>query len=322
MNQSATTPEVICAGIIVADHICTPIDHLPIAGELVRTDGIQLAIGGCAANTSVDLAKLGVAATIVGRVGNDSYGELIRNMLNRAGVATGHVSKVADCETSQTMIVLVKGQDRRFVHSFGANAHFTAEDIQLDQFASAKVLYVGGYLLMPKVEPAALALALKSAQQAGIKTVLDVGIPGPGDYVSKLTSVLPFVDVFLPNEDEGRIILNEADPYEQARRFRDMGARTVVITRGEQGSILLSGDLKIKAGIFQVNYVDGSGSGDAFDAGFIYGLLNNNDLPTCLTMASALGASCVQAIGTTPGVFNRTELNHFLRDHQLNVASW
>ena len=111
-------PDVLCAGIIVADHVCTPIDHLPAAGELVMADGMLLTIGGCAANAAVDLAKMGVRAAVVGRVGDDVFGGVVTEMLRDAGVDTTSVQKTAGVETSQTLIVNVKGQDRRFVHTF------------------------------------------------------------------------------------------------------------------------------------------------------------------------------------------------------------
>ena len=61
--------DVLCAGIIVADHVCTPISHVPAAGELVMAEGMLLTIGGCAANAAVDLAKMEVQCAVVGRVG-------------------------------------------------------------------------------------------------------------------------------------------------------------------------------------------------------------------------------------------------------------
>ncbi len=66
--MSAST-DVLCAGIIVADHVSSPIPHLPAAGELVLADQLLLTIGGCAANVAVDLVKLGVSASVVGRSG-------------------------------------------------------------------------------------------------------------------------------------------------------------------------------------------------------------------------------------------------------------
>src|SRR6267154_1009654 len=78
--------DVLCAGIIVADHVCAPIPHLPAAGELVTTERMLLTIGGCAANVAVDLVKMGVRAAVVGRVGGDIFGRVVAEMLGQAGV--------------------------------------------------------------------------------------------------------------------------------------------------------------------------------------------------------------------------------------------
>jgi sugar/nucleoside kinase (ribokinase family) len=99
-----------------------------------------------------------------------------------------------------------------------------------------------------------------------------------------------------------------------------MGAKTVVITMGGEGSVLVQEGKRLRAGVFSVPYVDGSGGGDAFDAGFIYGLLHDLDAADCLRIASALGASCVRAIGTTPGVFTRPECEAFLRANSLAIT--
>src|SRR5438132_1217701 len=113
--------EVLCAGIVVADHVCAPISHLPAAGELVMTDRLLLTVGGCAANAAVDLAKMGVRAAVVGRVGGDVFGRVVAEMLGQAGVDVSALRVSPDAETSQTLIVNVRGQDRRFIHTFGAN---------------------------------------------------------------------------------------------------------------------------------------------------------------------------------------------------------
>ena len=83
--------------------------------------------------------------------------------------------------------------------------------------------------------------------------------------------------------------------------------------------MLVRDGMRLKVGVFSVPYVDASGGGDAFDAGFIYGLLRGLDADGCLQVASALGASCVRAIGTTPGVFTRDECEQFLGEHSLAV---
>jgi sugar/nucleoside kinase (ribokinase family) len=311
--------EVLCAGIVVADHVCNPIEHLPTAGELVTTDQMLLTIGGCAANTAVDLVKMGVRATVAGRVGDDAFGPVVTELLRNRGVDVSGLRVSAGAATSQTMIINVAGQDRRFIHTFGANAEFAASDLPIEELARYQVLYVGGYLVMPSLRPKDLIPVFWKARQAGVKTVLDVVVPGPGDHLSHLADLLRHVDVFLPNNHEAELICGEYDPLKQAEFFHKLGADTVVVTLGGEGSVLVRQDLRLRASVFQVPYVDGSGGGDAFDAGYIYGLLHDWPPEECLRVASALGASCVRAIGTTPGVFTRVECEQFLRDNQLQI---
>jgi sugar/nucleoside kinase (ribokinase family) len=311
--------DVLCAGIVVADHVCTPIDRIPLPGELVMADGMLLTIGGCAANAAVDLTKMGVRSAVVGRVGQDIFGRVVADLLREAGVDVSLIQHSATAGTSQTMIVNVKGQDRRFIHTFGANAEFSARDISLDRVKRCKVLYLGGYLVMASVRVDELAGLFAEARQAGVLTVLDVVVPGPGDYLPQFEELLPHVDVFLPNQHEAQIITGEPDPVREAEFFRKLGAKTVVITMGGDGSVLVGDGVKLRAGVYQVPFVDGSGGGDAFDAGFIYGLLNEMNTEDCLRYASALGASCVRAIGTTPGVFTRAECEAFLKERTLQI---
>jgi sugar/nucleoside kinase (ribokinase family) len=316
MNQQA---EVLCAGILVADHVCTPIAHVPAAGELVMADSMLLTIGGCAANAAVDLAKMEVRAAVVGRVGRDIFGRIVVEMLRDAGVDVSLVRESGTAATSQTLIVNVAGEDRRFIHTFGANGEFSAGDIPQDRLASCKVLYLGGYLLTPSLAQEELVPVFAAARELGVKTVLDVAIPRPGEYLSRLDKLLPHVDLFLPNGHEGELITGLRDPLEQADTFARLGAGTTVITMGGEGAVLVQKGVRLRCGAFKVDYVDGSGGGDAFDAGYIYGLLHAMGPEDCLRVASALGASCVRAIGTTPGVFTRAECEAFLRTNRLTI---
>ncbi|MBL8797255.1 MAG: carbohydrate kinase family protein [Planctomycetia bacterium] len=312
-------PDVLCAGIVVADHVCMPIDHLPAAGELVMTDRMLLTIGGCAANAAVDLTKMGVRAAVVGRVGNDVFGKVVADLLREAGVDVSLMQFSEAAQTSQTLIVNVQGQDRRFIHTFGANGEFRAANIPREYFGRSQILYLGGYLVMPNVRADELAEVFAAAQQAGTRTVLDVVTPGPGSYLPGLKQLLPHVDVFLPNSHEAEVISGVHDPLQQAELFHEFGAKTVVITMGGDGSVLVTNGLRLRAGVYQVPFVDGSGGGDAFDAGYIHGMLQQLPTEDCLRIASALGASCVRAIGTTPGVFTRAECEAFLKEQSLRI---
>lgn len=311
--------DVLCAGIIVADHVCTPISHLPKAGELIMADRLLLTIGGCAANSAVDLVKMGVRTAVAGRVGSDVFGRVVTEMLRAEGVVVDAIQETPGTDTSQTLIVNVAGEDRRFIHTFGANGHFRAADIPLNRLTGLKALYLGGYLLMENVRQEELVPVFQAARRAGVKTVLDVVIPRPAEYLSRLEQILPWTDVFLPNAHEGELITGEKDALKQAELFHRLGCGTAVVTMGGDGAVLVSKETRLRAGIFSVPFVDGSGGGDAFDAGYIYGLMHGLDTEECLRVASALGASCVRAIGTTPGVFTRSECEEFLREHTLRI---
>ncbi len=316
--MSAPT-DVLCAGIVVADHVSSPISHLPAAGELVLADQLVLTIGGCAANVAVDLVKLGVSAAVVGRVGGDVFGRVVADMLRERQVDVSSLLISPDRDTSQTLIVNVAGQDRRFIHTFGANGDLRAADIPLERVATCRVLYLGGYLLMGGVHAEELIPVFAAARRAGAKTVLDVVTPGPADYLPRLEKILPHVDVFLPNDHEAELILGEKDSLRQAERFHQMGARTVIITKGDRGSLLVGESVRLRAETYHMPFVDGTGGGDAFAAGYIDGLLRGLDAEGCLRIGSAVGASCVRAIGTTAGVFTRSELEAFLRENPLRI---
>jgi sugar/nucleoside kinase (ribokinase family) len=310
---------VVCAGVVVADHVCTPIDHLPAAGELVAADQLVLNIGGCASNAAMDLARLGVRAAVCGKVGDDVFGRFVADTLVAQGVDVQALAVDPSRSTSQTLIVNVKGEDRRFIHSFGANAGLSAADLDRVLAHPPRVLYVGGYLILPALDAEALADRFARARKAGTITILDVVTPGPGDYLRQLRPVLPETDVFLPNADEAALILGEPDPLRQAQAFRELGARRVVITQGGHGAIVLSDTLRVRLGTYPVTPIDASGGGDAFDAGYIAGLLEGLSELDCLKLASAVGASCVRAVGTTAGVFTRAEAAAFIAEHELAV---
>jgi sugar/nucleoside kinase (ribokinase family) len=280
---------------------------------------LLLNIGGCASNAAVDLSRLGVHSAVCGKVGDDVFGRFVRETLESHGVDVRPLGTDPARATSQTLIVNVKGEDRRFIHSFGANRGLTALDLDGALEPPPRVLYVGGYLILPGLEADALAERFARVRKAGTLTMLDVATPGPGDYLRHLWPLLPHTDVFLPNTDEAALILGERDPLRQALAFHDLGARRVVITRGEHGAVVVSDTLRARLGAFPMTFVDGSGGGDAFDAGYITGHLDGRDELGCLTFASAIGASCVRAVGTTAGVFTRAEAEQFLKEHSLAV---
>jgi sugar/nucleoside kinase (ribokinase family) len=307
--------------MVVTDHLCTPISHLPAAGELVTADELVLNIGGGAANAAVDLSRLGVRAAVCARVGDDIFGRFATETLVNHGIDVQALKVDPSRATSQTLIINVRGEDRRFIHSIGANLGFTTSDLDPVLDPPPRILYIGYFLILPGLDAEGLAARFARARAGGTWTVLDVAIPAGGNYLDPLRTVLPHTDVFLPNTDEAALILGETDPVRQARAFHSLGARRVVITRGGEGAIAVSDGLQVRLGAYSIPFVDGSGGGDAFVAGYMAGLLDDRSELDCLKLASAVGASCVRAVGTTAGVFNRAEADAFIAGHELGVES-
>jgi sugar/nucleoside kinase (ribokinase family) len=311
--------DVLCVGILVADMFAPPLPRLPDEGELLRVDEMLLSTGGCAANTGIDLVRLGARVAVSGKVGNDIFADFVAADLAAQGLDTTGLRRSASAPTSRTIILPVIGQDRRYIHMVGANAELTPADVDLNLLARARCLYVGGYQLFPGFDPNSLIGLFRLARERGILTVLDVAGVQPEQGMAPFEQVLPLTDVFLPNDDEAALITGEQDAARQARRFVACGAGMAVITRGERGVVVCRGERILSAGTYDVEVVDPSGAGDAFDAGFITGLLAGWDLERTLAFASAVGASACTRLGTTAGVFTRQQALDFIATRRLPI---
>ncbi|NQT12947.1 MAG: carbohydrate kinase family protein [Planctomycetes bacterium] len=314
--------DCLCAGILFADVACAPVERVPNPGELVPTDLMQLGLGGCASNAGLDLAKLGRRVGVSGCVGDDFFGQFIVEALADDLIDTSGIHRVSGTCSASSMIINVRGQDRRFISTPAACTRFTVAHIPADWVRQAKVFYVGGYYMMPELETEEMVDLFRTARAAGTKTILDVVVYGDKDYWGRLAPILPETDIFLPNDDEAALITGLDDPLEQAARFREAGAGTVVITQGDAGSLLVSEKVRLRAGVYPVEFVGGTGSGDAFDAGFIAGLLADEDPAGCLRWGSALGASCVRSITATESIFSRAEAEAFMEEHELKIEAF
>ena len=321
--MSERAQSVLCAGILVADVFVPPLPRLPAAGELLTTEDFLVQTGGCAANTAAGLTRLGVSASVIGRVGDDLFGGFVEQELRRQGIDTSGIRRSSGFGTSKTVIIPVIGEDRRFIHTFGANAAVSAEDIDRLKVAEADVLYVGGYLVLPALEQVELGECLRLARASGVRTVLDVVVPADstGVSVALVRELLPSVDFFMPNDDEARALTGEADPARQAERLLELGAETVVIKMGERGALLASSEERLELPPPRVEVVDQSGAGDAFVAGFIVGILEGWDRERCLRFASVIGASACTRLGCTAGVFTRPEAEAYLEAYPLEVRA-
>ncbi|MDP6780007.1 MAG: carbohydrate kinase family protein, partial [Candidatus Latescibacteria bacterium] len=298
---------------------CGPVDSLPPEGALLALDALPNKVGGCAANVAIVLARQGMSVDVAGCMGDDGAGKVLRAELERQGVGCGRLSVTDAYPTSQTIILLIKGEDRRYFHVFGANRAFAFDQIDRNWAASLKAFYVGGLFAMPGIDLVELGDLLQFCRSRGVVTVVDVVMAQDLGSDPCLDAWLPHVDWFLPNDDEARLFTGEEDPEAQLRVLQGAGAKHVIITLGERGALAAAGSRRWRCGTYPVDAVDPSGSGDAFDAGVIAAAVRGRSVPDALRLGSALGASAVRAVGTTDGVFTAAEAEAYMCEHALEI---
>ncbi len=321
MPEPNPSPQVLCAGILVADIFVPPMPSLPASGELRATEDFLLETGGCAANVATSLTRLGVSAAVSGVVGTDVFGDFLINELTEKGADTSGIRRTPYFGTSKTVVLPVIGDDRRFIHTFGANNDFNEKDIALDTLEEGSVLYLGGLLIMPALKSEGVARLFEAARSRRITTVLDVVVPigDASEAMEYLRPILRHTDLFMPNDEEAHSLTGEEEVEKQADAFLKAGCTTIIITQGVKGTLLKNKEVALYADTYPIEFVDGSGSGDAFAAGYITGLVEGWDLKRTLTFASAIGASACTQLGCTPGVFNREQAQTMMSEYLLNI---
>ncbi|MDR3111461.1 MAG: carbohydrate kinase family protein [Planctomycetaceae bacterium] len=311
----------ICNGILFADVACFPISHIPAAGELLTTERIELNLGGCAANVAFDLARLGVSVAVAGCVGDDAFSDFIVRAISLPTINVDFLQHSPQNCPGTAIHINVRNEDRRFICTTGANDNFVFDD-KLIKFITSetkrderKILYLGGFFMLRSLENEQTPRILQAARDNGWQVMLDVVLNGDRPYWQLLEPLLPFADFFMPNENESEAVTGLKKPSEQAKRFLDAGAKAVLITQGENGVTYFDEHETFHTDIFNMEYVSGSGSGDAFCAGLIAGLLDGQNIEESIRWGSAVGASSVRGVSTTATVFNREELMEFLSRH-------
>lgn len=266
--------------IVAAGHIC--LDITPIfpgetegsiaevltPGRLIHMNGVDVHIGGSAANTGLALKKMGADVRILGKIGQDTFGELARSSLKKYQAEDGLIWENGG-RTSYSVILAVPGTDRIFLHDPGANDSYCAEDIPEKELEGAGLFHFGYPPLMRKMyqgKGEELKKILQRAKTHGIPVSLDMAAvdadspAGNADWEGILKNVLPLVDIFLPSIEEllfmadreiyekiirlaaGRDVTEvvdiEKDVAGVAKKMLDWGARIVLVKCGRRGLYL------------------------------------------------------------------------------------
>jgi sugar/nucleoside kinase (ribokinase family) len=303
-----TKKTIICLGLLVADTVGRPIDQLPRRGTLELIDQIELHIGGCAANTGASLGKLGLPVAVLGKVGQDGFGEYLLHALQKVGVDIRGVVQSVDSPTAATIVTVHSDAERSFLHVAGANATFTAKDVRWELTEGATIFHVAGLQLMSAFEGEDVGTVVAEAKQRGLLTTLDTVMNPRSAGWQGIAPALPYLDWALPSLEESAQLTGTMNPEEQVKRFRDAGVRNVAIKLGGAGCYIAPEDAKpFTIPAFPVIAVDALGAGDAWVAGFLTGLHQGWSLNKTARFANQVGACCVQALGATTGIRSLVE---------------
>lgn len=295
--------QVVCLGILVADVVGKPIEAFPPRGTLAPVERMELHAGGCAVNTGIALARLGVSTAILGKVGADGFGDFLRQALEKNGIEAQGIVLDPSVSTSASMVAVHADGERTFLHHTGANAVYSAADVAWPVIEAADVLHVAGPFLMDKFVGSDCADVLQRAKALGKTTTLDTVWDFTGRWLETLAPCLPFLDYALPSLEEARRITGQQAPRDIAQVFLDYGVGSVGIKMGEAGAyVRTAGGDEMTLPPMRVEAVDALGAGDAWAAGFLCGLTRGWDMEKTARFANAVGACCVQALGATTGI--------------------
>lgn len=320
--NAADRKGIAVAGSVIVDKI-NSITAYPSSGELTQIRSIQKAVGGCVPNVALDLKKIAPSLPIsaIGKIGADPEGVFVTQVLRDGGVDTSGF-KVMDAEqTSFTEVMSIPGGQRTFFVYSGASADFGVADMDLEKIP-ARLLHLGYFLLLQKVDGGDGLAILKKAQEQGIETSIDL-VSENSDRYSLVLPCLPYTDYLIINELEaGRLadMVPEKKNLEAiARKLKALGVRKKVIIHMPECSVCLSeeGFSGLGSYILPEGYIQGTtGAGDAFCAGALIGIYNGWSDMQIMEFASSCAVMALGAADATSGMKNQQQIIDFCKSFE------
>ena len=296
--------DISILGIFVAD-ISFSGHKIPTTGETVLGDNYNIGPGGKGCNQAISISRLGGTVNFISKLGNDEYGKLALNKLQKdnidksniiisnkhqTGVAGIHVDK----NTGKNAIIVVRG----------APSSLTTKEIDTNLIKQSKI-----FLTQLEIPIEVSLYCLKAAKEYGLINILN---PAPACELSK--DFFKLVDYFTPNETEAEFytgvkISNENDAKISATKLIEMGIKKVIITLGEKGLFYSDGKEEIYMKASSDKAVDTTGAGDAFNGGFSFALLKGKKIKECLEIANKVAGLSTTKLGAGDSMPTLEEIN-------------
>ncbi len=286
--------QVSIIGNVNADIVARPVSALPSPGTEQAVDSIEFRVGGAGAIAALCLARFGIHADLLGRVGNDPLGRVLLDELAEAGVPVDGIG--VGGATGICVATEAAGRDRSFLIAPGSVREFSLSQVP-DRALSSQQVLVCGYFLIPALRGGgAVGYSKRSARGAARRSLTPGWDPDgwPAAAKDEILDLLPSVSVFAPNESEALAITGEGSVEQAARALQDRSGGWCIVKRGAQGSLAVGpkrAEFAIDAP--QVSVVDTTGAGDAFNAGIVRARLEGMPWQEAVRFATLLASTVV-----------------------------
>jgi sugar/nucleoside kinase (ribokinase family) len=297
-----TVGRVVCLGVHILDVLGRPVTHIPPGQGRLLLDEIRVTAAGTAAGTSVDLAKLGAQVSTLGAIGDDVMGDLVLSLLTRYGVDASRVVRKPGQRTSSTILPIRPNGERPALHMPGATSLLELADIDFDVIAQADVMHVGGPDVLGPFGGEPLRRVMEFAREHDVVVTMDLLSTADEVAWERLGKLLPYVNYFMPNNDQLANMTGLTDHVEGSRMALARGADVVFVSRAAEGATLVTADRQVDVPAFQVDLVDTTGCGDAVCAGFITGLLHGWPTEDASWLAMAAASLVASGLGSDAGI--------------------
>ncbi|MEO6327559.1 MAG: carbohydrate kinase family protein [Ginsengibacter sp.] len=304
--------DAIVVGELNVDLILNQIESFPEVGKEKLADKMTLTLGSSSAIFASNLSALGMSVSFIGKIGDDIFGRFCKERLEMKGVDTSMLIISDELKTGAT-VILNFDEDRAMVTHQGAMKYLSLTDITKEKLKMAGHLHFSSYFLQPGFTND-LDKLFQLAKECGLTTSLDVQWDPLEKWDFDFKKILPFVDVFLPNEAELLNLTKTEKIYLAVQAIEDYG-KYIVVKKGNKGSLLCYDGRQVERSSFlNEKVVDTIGAGDSFNAGFIYKFIQGFAPEDCQTFGNLAGAISTTRSGGTGAFKDYKTMMEIARD--------
>ncbi|MHA1648963.1 MAG: carbohydrate kinase family protein [Candidatus Helarchaeota archaeon] len=303
--------KIISIGGVNID-LCANVPKFPGIDEEIEVVDFKELPGGSAANYIVGVARLGVKAGFIGKIGDDYYGQILLKDFKKENVDISQIKIEKNIHSGTCLIPIDKDGNRQIFSFRGANAKLNITDIDSKYIQQASLIHVTS----PPKEVAEYVAQL--AREYKILFSYDPGGKVIHKGLNFIESVLSNTDIFLPSKSELKILFPELkDPLTAGYQLlNNFGIQIIAIKLGAQGCLIVSDKEEIYAKGFKVKVVDTTGAGDSFAAAFTVAFLKRWNLSKCAEFANAAGALAITQVGARSALPTIHEIEKFLEEKE------